>query len=139
MIKLILFTLLIFPVFVFCQEDKPCIIYERPTYSTGPHPKTVPVFPGCETYIHNNDSLNYCIRNLIGTQIADKLDMQFLPDAKMDTALSYYKVTVLMDIDILGKLKMILKKKNEAVFENKLIEVLNEISRETTGIIPARS
>jgi len=136
--KKLLFILLIFPVFAFSQ-DKPCIIYEKSKYSTGPHPETVPVFPGCEIFINNNDSLNHCARNIMGTQIADKLEMEFFPDAKMDSALSYYKVLVIMDVDVFGKLDLNLKEKTANPFEDSLEKKLNEIANEIVGIIPAIS
>jgi hypothetical protein len=61
---------LLFPITLFAQEQ-PCIDPKRPKYSTGPHPKTSPIFPGCESFKENNDSLNRCFGKKIGHLIAD--------------------------------------------------------------------
>lgn len=135
----LLIILSIFPIFGYTQEDKPCIIPDRPKYSTGPNPKTVPVFPGCETFKNNNDSLNLCTRNFIGNQIAQKLEMEFFPDAKIDSTLSDNKFYVTLDVDVKGKLKLNLKNKKDNPFEDYLQNKLNQIAEEQTGITPAIS
>lgn len=53
-------------------QEKPCIEYARPKYSTGPHPKISPIFPGCEEFKENNDSLNRCFGKQISKLIAGK-------------------------------------------------------------------
>ncbi len=132
-------SLLLLPCFIIVlAQENPCIVYERPKFSTGLHAKTAPIFPGCETFQDNNDLLNHCVRNLIAHQIAFKMNLEFSLDSKIDSAnLLYYKTVVIMDVDTSGKLTMKLEKRKPNLFEDKLEEKLDEISNETKEIIPA--
>jgi|SRR5690606_1833149 len=131
--------ILLFGNLLFSQETKPCTEYHQPKNSYSIHePKTLPIFPGCESYKENNDSLNICTRNFIGSKINQKLGTEFSPEVKNDNTKSYYKVSVIMEIDYRGKLEMKIQDKKQNPFENQLEEKLNEISNETVGIIPAK-
>lgn len=138
--KLILtFHFLLITFLFLAAQEKPCLEYERPKYSTGPHPKTSPIFPGCESFKENNDSLNYCFRNQIGNLIAHKLDREFSPNAKLDSTISsLFRTKLFISIDTSGKLKMNLTNRVNTEFENRLVEKINEISEETVGITPAK-
>lgn len=136
--KDVLLVLLIFP---FCilsaQQEKPCEEYKQVGFTTYT-PKTLPIFLGCESFKEKNDSLNICNRNFIASKIAEKMDSEFSPDAKHDDSREYYKVAVLMNISFQGKLALSIENRRENAFEDELELVLNEISTETTGIVPAK-
>ena len=131
--NILFFVLLIFPLVIFAQETQPCIEYKLTGY-TAHHPKTLPIFPGCESFKENHTLLNQCFGNKIAGLIADKLDMDISTNSQKDS----YKVAVIIDVDFTGKLAMKLQERRQNSFEDLLEEKLNEISDETIGIIPAK-
>ena len=138
MINRILFIfLLIASVFLNAQNES-CVEYKQ-TGFTAHHPKTFPIFPGCEEFKENNDSLNYCLRNQLANLIANKIEGKVKTDAEIDSlGTTYFRTDVFIKIDAFGKLDMFLIKKSRDSFEEKLVEKLSEISNETSGIIPAK-
>ncbi len=131
--------LLIFASLFLNAQEKSCTEYVHTGFSTGPNPIISPIFPGCEAFKENNDSLDYCFRNQIGTRIAEKFDKEFSPIAKLDgTSLNGFQTKIIIDIKQSGKLEMKLKERIHSEFENQFVLKLNEISNETTGIIPAK-
>lgn len=129
---------LLFAFLILNAQEKPCIQYERPKFSTGPPPKISPIFPGCENFKENNDSLNRCFGRKINILIAEKLDMETSFDTKIDSSMSIIlKTKVILDIDQSGKLKMKLKERVHTEFENLLVLKLKELEEEITGIRPA--
>lgn len=138
--NILLIVLLTLPFgILFAQEVKPCVEYKHPknSYSIN-DPKTPPIFPGCESFKENFDSLNFCTRNFIASRIAEKMDMVLSPVVHNDSTKFYYKVSLLIDIEYSGKLELKIKDKKQNKFENDLQEVLNEISDETVGITPGK-
>lgn len=126
--------------FILNAQEKPCIEYERPKNDfTFRHPVISPIFPGCESFKENNDSLNRCFGKQIAKRIAEKLDMEISFHSKIDSAsLNVFQTKVIIDIKQSGKLEMKLKERIYSEFENHLVEKIHEISEETTGIIPAK-
>lgn len=118
-------------------QEIPCIEYVHKGFSTGPHP-TSPIFPGCESFKESNDSLNRCFGKQISKRIAGKFGWEVSPISKDVDSADLFKTKITVDIDIAGKLNMYLKNMVHTEFENQLVEKLNEISDETTGIIPAK-
>lgn len=130
------FISLLFPITLFAQ-DQPCIAPERPKYATGPHPKASPIFPGCESFKENNDSLNSCFGRKISQLIAEKLDKKY-GVGEISDSLSYYQNKVRIYITQNGSMKLNLVNKFHTQFENILVQKLNEVSNEIIGIIPAK-
>jgi|SRR5690606_367807 len=134
--KNIFFFLLIFPLMIFAQENQPCVEFKSTGYSIH-DPKTLPIFPGCESFKENHTLLNQCFGNKVAQLIADKLEMEIYSDSQNDS-IEFYKVSILIDVDFSGKLAMKLKEKKENPFDAFLEEKLNEISNEIYGITPAK-
>lgn len=128
------FLSLLFPITLFAQ-DQPCIEYNRGKFSTGPHPKIVPVFPGCESFKENNDSLDLCFGRKLGSLIAHKLDKQLF--GKITDNSNYYKNKLKIHVKTNGKLKLNLMNRLNTKFENNLLDKLAEISEEVE-VIPAK-
>ncbi|MFA5621052.1 MAG: hypothetical protein WDA08_12175 [Weeksellaceae bacterium] len=128
------FLLLLFPITLFAQ-DQPYLEYNRGKFSTGPHPKIVLVFPGCESFKENNDSLNLCFGRKLGSLIAHKLDKQLF--RKITDNSNYYKNKLNIHVKTNGKLKLSLMNRLNTKFENKLLDKLTEISEEVE-VIPAK-
>lgn len=118
---------------LFAQEP-PCIEHERPKYSTGPHPKTSPIFPGCKAFKENNDSLNNCFGRKIGQLIAEKLDKN--SEGEILAGSTTYQNKVSIDIESNGTMKFKLLNPLNTFFENKLVQKLTEISEEVE-VVPA--
>ena len=116
-------------------QVQPCMEYERPKYTTGPHPKTSPIFPGCETFQENNDSLNVCFGRKLGQLIAEKLDREY--GGELSDSSIYYKNNLNIHVKTNGNLDLRLLNMQQTPFENKLVEKLNEISKEMV-VIPAK-
>lgn len=136
--KLFLYFIILHLSSLLIAQEKPCIQYERPKFATGPHPKTSPVFPGCEHFKESNDSLNKCFGFQMSSRIADKFDLKILPNAKLDSSYSIvFRTKVILDIDQSGNLKMKLKERDYTDFEIRLVTKLKELEEEITGIRPA--
>lgn len=133
-----LMSILILLIFgILNAQEEPCVQHKRPKYSTGPHPTVSPIFPGCESFKESNIALDICFGNEIAQLIAHKMDMSI--DSEIDSINSdIFKTKVIIDISQSGKLEMKLTERIYTEFENRLELKLDEISNETTGIIPAK-
>lgn len=134
---LYIFLLIFASIFLNAQE-KPCIEYVHTGFSTGPNPITSPIFPGCESFKESNDSLNRCFGKKMSSLIAGKFGWEVSPISKNVDSVNLFQTKVIIDIKQSGKLEMKLKERIYTEFENQLVLKLNEISNETTGIIPAK-
>lgn len=123
---------------ILAQETRPCQVYEKLEFSTGPHPTVLPIFPGCESLKTNNDSLNLCARSFIANKIADKLNMKFY-DSESKSSEADYKTIIIIDVSTNGDLKMKTEEKPSNSFEYLLVEKLEEISIEIGKISPAQT
>lgn len=112
----------------------PCIDTLRPKYSTGPHPKTSPIFPGCELFKENNDSLNTCFGRTLGQLIAEKLDKNSEGEILNDSPT--YQIKLSVHVEPNGKLNFKLNNPLNTPFETKLFQKLTEISEEV-DVFPA--
>lgn len=129
----LVFLIILFLVELNAQEE-PCIDPLRLKYSTGPHAKTSPIFPGCEAFKENNDSLNNCFGRKIGQLIAEKLDKN--SEGEILAGSTTYQNKVSIDIESNGTMKFKLLNPLNTFFENKLVQKLTEISEEVE-VIPA--
>lgn len=122
---------LLFPITLLAQVQ-PCIEYERPKYSIDPHPKTSPIFPGCELFKENNDSLNTCFGRTLGQLIAEKLDKKI--GGEIIAGSTTYQNKLFVHVEPNGKLNYKLIRPLNTFFENKLVQKLTEISEEVEVI-----
>lgn len=129
--------LLIFASLFLNAQEKPCIEYVQTGY-TAHTPIISPIFPGCESFKENNDSLNRCFGKKMSGLIAGKFGWEVSPISKNIDSVNLFQTKVIIDIKKSGKLEMKLKERIYTEFENQLVLKLNEISNETTGIIPAK-
>lgn len=112
---------------------------EKLKYSTGPNPKSSPIFPGCERFKENNDSLNSCFRIQMAERIAQKMNANLLPDKIIDsTDHNILKTKLIIDVTENGHLKMKLFKRVYTEFEDTLVLKLNELCHEISPITPAK-
>jgi hypothetical protein len=131
-IKLYILSLF-FPITILAQ-DEPCVEPIRLKFSTGLHPKTSPIFPGCEAFKENNDSLNACFGRNIGELITKKLDKN--SGGEILAGLTTYQNNLSVHIEPNGKMNYKLFNPLNTFFENKLVQKLTEISEEIK-VIPA--
>lgn len=127
--------LLILCVQIGFAQEQPCVEPKRSKYSTGPHPKTSPIFPGCESFKEENNSLNSCFGRKLSQLIAEKLDKKIVGEISESSV--YYKNKLSILIETNGKLNFKLFNRLNTAFENKLVQKLNEISEEVV-VRPAK-
>lgn len=94
-------------------QNQPCKkMIERPIYSTGPHPKIHPIFPGCEDRKGNNNSLDRCTRKVLLTKILEKLGEDYDTISMNYTYFEPSKLTIKISEN--GKLNLKFTKSNQS-------------------------
>jgi hypothetical protein len=126
--------ILLFQIGVLLAQKQPCLDSKRSKYTTGPNSKTSPIFPGCELFKENNDSLNTCFGRTLGQLIAEKLDKNSGGEILAGSTIYQNKISVHVEPN--GKMNYKLIKPLNTFFENKLVQKLTEISEEIK-VIPA--